>query len=224
MLAALALVGPPSAYAQLTSVDQGAAATDAEGLMWANTVGTDLTWSSTGAAGSAQSWVATLNSTDYGGYDNWTLATGYGGAAANSTSNQLGDLFYTDCGNAPGLASVLNQPGKNCTALSAVSIALGSTTNGVFPGALFFSGSAYTGPGSTSTFAGYWWVFDSTQSGQETWNDDSQFGMTVGRGDALAVREAPEIDPASTGSGIALLLGGLAILRGRRAASSDAPR
>ncbi len=35
--------------------------------------------------------------------------------------------------------------------------------------------------------------------------------------------QAPEIDPASLASGLTLLLGGLAVLRGRRASSSDKP-
>jgi len=89
------------------------------GLMWANTVGLNLSWSSTGAAGSVQGWVAGLNASDYGGYNDWTLATGNGSVGANTMTNQLGELFYTDCGNSVGTSTVFNKPGKKCTALSA---------------------------------------------------------------------------------------------------------
>src|SRR5258708_28099097 len=67
LLAVAAMGCSLSANAQLTSADNGAAATDTHGLMWANTVGTNLTWSSTGAAGNAQAWVAGLNASDDGG-------------------------------------------------------------------------------------------------------------------------------------------------------------
>jgi hypothetical protein len=60
------------------------------------------------------------------------------------------------------------------------------------------------------------WAYEldnSTQRGSAT---DIVVDGVVGLGDTLAVRAAPEIDPTSAGSGLALLFGILAILRGRR--------
>jgi hypothetical protein len=203
-----------SAHAQLKSVDNGAAAIDDNGLMWANTVGTNLTWSSTGAAGSAQAWVADLNASDYGGHNNWTLATGDGGFGPNTTTNQLGELFYSDCGNVVNTPSVLNNVGKNCSALSAVNTALNTNINGIENGSIFFSSSLYgtkcCGPNTA------WWVYETPDSSSNIWNSNSNFGFLVGVGDALAVRPAPEIDPTSAGSGLVLLFGSLFVLRGRR--------
>src|SRR5690242_6321069 len=42
--------------AQLTPADHGAAVIDRAGLMWANTVGVNLTWDPAGEAGTAQAW------------------------------------------------------------------------------------------------------------------------------------------------------------------------
>jgi len=212
-----AMAASLSAQAQLTSVDHGAAAIDGHGLMWANTVGTDLTWSPTGAAGSAQAWIAGLNASDYGGYNNWTLATGNGSAGANTMTNQLGQLFYTDCGNSVGTPSVLNRAGKNCTALSNVNSAITSSPIG----SIFFSGSLY-GTVCCNIYQTYWWVYQTPTSRQQAWNFDTNFGTQVGTGDALAVRKAPEIDPASAASGLTLLLGALAVLRGRRTSTAKA--
>ncbi len=210
LLAAVAMVGPFSAHAQLTSVDNGAAAIDGNGLMWANTVGTYLSWSSTGAAGSAQAWIASLNASDYGGYNDWTLATGNASAGPNTTTDQLGDLFYSDCGNSVGSSTVLNNSGKNCTALSAVNSVIGKS-----PGAVFFSGSLY-GTTCCNIYTTYWWMYETPNSSQGPWNFDTSFANGKLTGDALAVRAVPEIDPASAASGLALLLGGLTVLRGRR--------
>ena len=213
LLAAGLLMGPMAANAQLTSVDHGAAAIDANGLMWANTVGSNLTWSPTGAAGSAQAWIAGLNASDYGGYNNWTLATGNGSAGVNTTTDQLGELFYKDCGNTAGTSTVLNNPGKNCGALSAVNTALNTNYSGVLPGAVFFSSSLY-GTTCCNIYDTYWWVFSSPFSSQGAWNYDTNFGETL-NGEAIAVR-TPEIDPASAASAFTLLLGGMAVLRGFR--------
>jgi hypothetical protein len=207
-LGAAAMLASMSAHAQLTSADNGAAAIDGHGLMWANTVGTNLSWSATGAAGSAQAWVANLNTSDYGGYHDWTLATGNGSAGANTTTNKLGELFYTDCGNSVGTSSVFNHPQRKCTALSAVNSVISAPT-------LFFSGSLY-GTACCNIYNTYWWVYQTSSSNQQPWNFDTNFGPLVGIGDALAVRTTPEIDPTSVGSGLSFLLGSLAVLRGRR--------
>jgi hypothetical protein len=206
-LGAAAMLASLSAHAQLTSADNGAAAIDRNGLMWANTVGTNLSWSATGAAGSAQAWVASLNTRRYGGYNDWTLASGNGSAGANKTTNQLGELFYSDCGNSLGTTSVLNNPGRKCTALSAVNSVISTPS-------IFFSNSLY-GTKCCNIYDTYWWAYLTPTSTQQAWNFDTNFGPVVGLGDALAVRSVPEIDPTSIGSGLALLVGSLAVLRGR---------
>jgi hypothetical protein len=211
LLAAVAMVGSISAHAQLKSADHGAAVTDSNGLMWANTVGTLLSWSPTGEAGSAQAWVAGLNASDYGGFNDWTLATGDGSVAANTKTNQLGELFYTDCGNSVGTPTVLTNPGKNCKALSAVKSLIDTPS-------IFFSASP--DPALNTPFDSFFWAYQTASSVQVPWTNDTVFSggglPVVGLGDALAVRAAPEIDPSSMATGLALLFGCLAVLRGRR--------
>ena len=79
---------------------------------------------------------------------------------------------------------------------------------------LFFSGSLY-GTACCNIYNTYWWVYQTPTSGQQAWNFDTNFGPIVGLGDALAVRAVPEMDPTSIVSGLALLIGSLAVLRGR---------
>ena len=214
LLVVAAMMGSLSARAQLASTDHGAAAVDSNGLMWANTVGTNLSWSPTGEMGSAQAWITNLNAVNYGGFNDWTLATGNGAVGANTLTNQLGQLFNSDCGNVVGTSTVLNNAGKNCTALSAVNTVIGTPS-------IFFSASG--DPALSNPFETFFWTYQTPNSSQVPWTNDSQFGTgmglpIVGLGDALAVRAAPEIDPSSAASGLALLLGTLAVLRGRRTA------
>jgi hypothetical protein len=68
-------------------------------------------WSSSAALGSAQAWVARLNASNYGGYNDWTLPTGDGayttnhgnqagwGLSTDPVKNQLGWLFFNELGN-----------------------------------------------------------------------------------------------------------------------------
>jgi PEP-CTERM motif len=75
-----------------------------------------VTWSSSGAPGSAQAWVASLNASDYGGFNDWRLPTGDGvyttnglvigdiqqfgwGLSTDPVKNQLGWLFFNELGN-----------------------------------------------------------------------------------------------------------------------------
>jgi hypothetical protein len=223
-LAAAVMAISSSARAQLAPVDNGAAVIDGNGLMWANTVGINVGFSylSVPQAGTAQAWIAGLNTSDYGGYNDWTLATGDASLGINPVTNQLGELFDTDCGNSAGHETSVSNPGKNCKAMS-------SLTSVIAANSLVFSGSAYSGnnysnPDTTSYF---FWVYGPPTSAQFLWTNDTTWGAApsyqpfVGIGDALAVREvaaAPEIDPASAASGLTLLLGALAVLRGRRKA------
>jgi hypothetical protein len=220
LLAVVAMV-PSLAFAQFKSVDHGADLVDSNGLMWANTVGIDGGWSGypnaqtggSGGAGSAQAWVAGLNATDYGGYNNWTLATGVGTDTPNTTTNQLGELFSSDCGFSAGASSA----GKTCGGFTALNTTL--QTDMIY---LSSSPNAGNGPGASAFNQNfYFWMYADYSSSGQLWNNDTQFavsgvGVFVGTGDALAVRETPEIDPASAASGLTLLLGGLAVLRGRR--------
>jgi hypothetical protein len=214
LLAVAAMMASLSAHAQLKSVDHGAAAIDRNGLMWANAVGINLGWSASPVyTDTAQSWIAGLNASDYDGHNDWMLPTADGGVA-NTTTNQLGELFYADCGNSVGTATRLNIPGKKCTALSAVSSAINTGTNGA-PGDVNFSSGTSLG---LVQCCGYWsWsIYRTTNSSEGYWDADANNNGIVGRGDALAVRAAPEIDPASAASGLTLLLGAVAVMRGRR--------
>lgn len=223
LIAVAATVFSLSAHAQLKSVDHGAAAVDSNGLMWANTVGIDLGWSPTPITytDTAQSWVAGLNASHYDGYDDWSLATGDGSFQANTTTNQLGELFYTDCGNSPGSFTTLRNPGENCKALSSLNDVINSVDFDKGPQIILItSASAYPALDDFEQ-QGYWaYEFNgglsSYSSFQRVLTTDTVVNGFVGRGDAMAVRHVPEIDPASSASGLALLLGGLAMLRGRR--------
>jgi hypothetical protein len=213
-----ALLACASANAQFTS----SVVTDSNGLMWANNVGINLGWdpSSSPSPDSAQGWIAGLNASVYGGYDDWTLATGDGSVAPNTTTNQLGELFYTDCGNSPGSFTSLNVPGKNCSALTTVQAVINTAADASFGGPfdLFFSATpnhALDEPFGILGFDVY--VIDASRQGALT--NDTVFHGSVGRGDALAVRDvtqAPEIDPASAASALTLLFGGIAVIRGRK--------
>jgi hypothetical protein len=211
-----------TANAQLLSVDHGAAALDGHGLMWANVVGVNLGYYPPGGAGTGQGWVAGLNAAKYGGYNDWTFATGNGSFAPNTTTNQLGELFYGDCGNSAGIQTVMNKAGKNCTALSAVKNAVSNGTGG-FPGDALFvanSGIGVIRPGYPVNF----WAYFTPGSRQGVWDSDTVYNGVVGEGYALAVRSvhAPEIDPASEGSALTLLFGVLAVAHGRRRSENTA--
>jgi PEP-CTERM motif len=172
--------------AQLTPADHGAAVIDRAGLMWANTVGVNLTWDPAGEAGTAQAWVANLNATDYGGYSDWTLPTEDLNLPASTSTNQLGELLYTDCGNTVGKQTVLTIPTKNCRALSALRTAIQLGTNG-FAGDILISSGTLLG---TDAGVYVWAVYDTSNSSLRAWSGDTSYAGVVGRGDVLAVRFA----------------------------------
>jgi len=218
-IAVAALTASPGARAQLTS----SVATDSSGLMWANTVGINLGWSQSPLyTGTAQAWIAGLNASGYGGYNDWMLATGDGSVAPNTTTNQLGELFYSDCGNSVGSFTALNHVGKNCTALSAIQAVINADDlNKGMPLNLIVSATPYHPLDEQFGQQGFW-AYQIDNSSQRVTTTDTVVDGVVGRGDALAVREvrAPEIDTASAASGFTLLLGGLCVLRGRRKAAA----
>ena len=92
-MAAVTMVVAGNANAALTSVTQdgGQLVKDSDlNVVWADEESpTHLTWSPTDASGSAQAWVSTLNSEDYGGYNTWTLPS----------SDQLNILFTNELDN-----------------------------------------------------------------------------------------------------------------------------
>jgi hypothetical protein len=120
LVAVTVMMSSMSAHAALTSVTQdgGLMVSDSTlNVTWADVASpTDLTWSASAATGSAQAWVASLNTKDYGGYSNWRLPTGDGnyttapttscglgcGASTSQTLNELGNLFINELGNTPG--------------------------------------------------------------------------------------------------------------------------
>jgi hypothetical protein len=215
---AATLLASASANAQFAS----SVVTDNNGLMWANNVGINLSWdpASSPSPGSAQAWIAGLNSSNYGGFDDWTLATGDGSVAPNTTTNQLGELFYTDCGNSVGSFTSLNNPGKNCAALTSVDGVINSAADASFGGPfdLFLSASPNHSLDEPFGILGFWgYAIDA--SAQISLTNDTAFHGSVGVGDALAVRnviQTPEIDPASVSSALTLVLGGIAVVRGRK--------
>jgi hypothetical protein len=213
LLAAAALAVSFNARAQLTSVDNGLALEDRDGIMFANTVigcGAGCSGSLGGPNGGGAAWVATLNAEDYGSYKNWTLATGNATFAPNNTTNQLGELFGVDCAAF-----------SNCLPFTAMISNLLPFADG---GIITFGSSSVApyvpgcgGVGCGSTYYIYSLVTDSVlgKSGGGILAFDAQPFYE----EALAVRDvaaAPEINPASAASGLTLLLGGLAVLRGRR--------
>jgi len=221
LLTAVAISGSLPAYAQLTSVDHGLAVQDSSGLMFANTVGINLSYSQPGNNYGAQAWISSLNAEDYGGYHDWTFITGNSTVPGNTTTNQMGELFYKDCGNVAGSASSFGHAGKNCSSFSALNSTLKVPT-------LYFSSSPYSSlnnpaqPWPSPDF--FFSVYFSQNSSQGAWTNDSQYTPPtggfplVGVGDIIAVRAAPEIDASTAASGLALLIGGLTILRARRRA------
>lgn len=103
------LASVTNAHAQLTvvTVNGDRMVNDAAlNVTWADVASpTNLVWSPTGAARSAQAWVASLNTANggrgYGGCNDWRLATGDGSAPYSpvNSANELGSLFYTELGN-----------------------------------------------------------------------------------------------------------------------------
>jgi hypothetical protein len=218
LLSCVAVLGSSVSWAQLKSVDHGAEVIDSHGLMWANTVGIQLGWNPGGGPGTAQAWIANLNATDYGGYNNWSLATGNFNVGPNTTSNQLGELFYTDCGNALGTQTSLSHAGKNCGALSALGTAMkvGMGLGGSSPGDILISSGTYLGP--VPPFVS-WSVFDTSNSSERYWDSDTIYYGVTGQADVVAVRHvtaAPELDLSFAATAVTFLLGLLAVLGGRK--------
>lgn len=124
-----------------------------------------LTWSSAGDPGGAQAWVASLNTQGYGGFSDWTLATGDGkytsehvrvevgfGASTSKKANQLAYLFINELGNAPGTMAANFGPFASLT-----------------KNQVYWSGTVFTGA------AGSAWAFDDRKGYQVNHNQGRRF-------------------------------------------------
>jgi hypothetical protein len=212
LLAALAISF--NAHAQLTTVDNGLALEDKDGLMFANTVtgcGGGCSGTLGGPNGSGAAWVATLNAEDYGGYSNWTLATGNSTFAPNNTTNQLGQLLGVDCATFSNclpftsmISNIAPQVGGGVITFGSSSVApyVPGCGEGAACGSTYYIYNLVTNPG-----------FGKSGPGILTFDTEPFYEVTLAVRDVVA---APEINPASAASGLTLLLGGLAVLRGRR--------
>jgi hypothetical protein len=204
-------------HAQLTSVDRGLALEDSSGLEFANTVGVNLEWDTNGAPYSIQGWIASLNAEDYGGYNNWTLAT----ESMTSNTGQLTQLLQSDCG---GPTSTTIQ--AKCSNFTALSAALNSTYTGLGSGAVFLSGTGTPNAEPDLTFneginyANAAYISTADYGGGHTVSlpDTQIIGDDVSIGDAIAVREAPELDTTTSITALTFLAGAALVLNGSRRA------
>jgi hypothetical protein len=208
------LIAPLSAYAQLTTVDGGLAVEDSSGLMFSTAIGSNLTWLPGTGTTTISSWVAGLNAEDYGGYSDWTVATGVGTAAPNTTTNQLGELFQTDCGNVSGGA-------LQCASFSSLNTIFQNGDGNHNHGYALFYSSSLSSATCCDISTTSWWAYTvtPTSSGQTPWNYDTSFVGRLGRADAIAVRQvhpAPEIDPSLFATASIMLMGSLMIVIDRR--------
>ena len=218
VLGCISVLASITAHAQFTS----SVITDSSGLMWANTLGVRLDESVDGSPqpNSAQAWVAGLNAEDYGGYNDWTLPTAdiFSSPTGNSTTNQLGQLFFNDCSSTGG------GPVVNCGPFTALQVALDAQQTQPFPIVEILSSTIFPSPPLLSgipdpIFSYGMYLMDRNEETVAT--NDTSFGADSGVGDAVAVRHvtpanAPEIDPRSLASALTLLLGSVAVMRGRR--------
>jgi hypothetical protein len=216
-LGCICVLASISAHAQFTS----SVITDSSGLMWANTLGTHLGESVDGSPqpDSAQAWVASLNAENYGGYSDWTLPTAdiFSSPVGNSTTNQLGQLFFNDCSNTGG-------PVINCGPFTAVQAAIDATHTSPNPFIEILSSTIFPSPPLLSgipdpIFSFGMYLMDRNEETIAT--TDTSFGGFTGEGDEVAVRHvtpanAPEIDPRSLGSALTLLMGCVMVMRGSR--------
>jgi len=204
-LAIAAVLATSSAIAQLTSTDNGMSVSDNNGLMWANTVGIDLGWSPLAQyADTAQAYIAGLNTRGYNGYNDWTLAS----------IDQLSTLFYGDCGATRNTATALPQGcGGTFTTLST---AIATGTMGQANNVNFSSRNSLGLVPGENYYA--WSIYRTTDSTTGGWDADTNNAGLVGRGDALAVREVPEIDGANAAAALTLLMGALLVIRSNKEA------
>jgi hypothetical protein len=224
-----------SANAALVSADGGQVVSDSTlNVTWANVVATGVDWSSSGAAGSAQAWIASLNAADYAGSNNWQLATGDGtytagccvyfpagtgfGPSTSITANQLGYLFINELGNSYPNPTTLGSAGAafNTTNTGTGTLPSGysytTLANALNNGDYIWSGTPFAGYPSNA------WDFHTPYSNQ-------QGGLVLDNFDALAVRPGQVSAVPVPGAAWLLASGLLGLLGlGRRKAETLALR
>ncbi len=170
LVAVTVMMSSMSAHAALTAVTQ-------DGNLMVSDSTLNVTWADTSSGrisySAAQAWVAGLNTEDYGGYNNWTLATGDGtytqlggncaalgftsngqgcGSSTSTTLNQQGYLFINELGNTPGSPATNLSP---FTTLSTDELYWSSTPATEFPdGCGFFTGYDYQDCGGYGGYLG----------------------------------------------------------------------
>jgi hypothetical protein len=204
-----------SAHAQLTSLDGGVVLEDNSGLVVANTIGTGLDWLSGTDIETTAQWDASLNAEDYGGYNDWTVATGIGTDAPNTTTNQLAQIFQTDCGNAAG--GLITTAG--CSSFTSLTTALQGESPRPPGYQIFFSSSLY-GTACCDIYSTYWWAYitEPALSSQAPWNFDTDLAGRLEDADAIAVREAnpaPELNLSNLAGALLFLLASFAVAMDR---------
>jgi hypothetical protein len=201
LLAVAAMVASFSARAQLTSVTLE----DNDGLMFANVVDTaeaGASGSLGGPSGQGQAWIAALNAQDYGGYNNWMMATGDSTYAPNNTTNQLGQLFGVDCANM-----------SNCSSFTALTNSINA-----YPYFQMMIGSSSLAPyvpGCYGVGCGSTYYIYSLAGGPGILAFDVQPAVM----DVIAVRDvvaAPELDVSTAWTALTLLIGGTLVLMAPR--------
>jgi hypothetical protein len=137
--------------------------------------------------------VASLNISNYGGFNDWTLATGDIDDVANAATNQLAEFFDVGCGNSPGGMTSFSLPGHDCTALGSVINAtlLGTGFNGRTPTLAQFYSSTLVSTGAIPEAdtriesmkpGGY---FGGGARGSMSWGLDDNFDGSVDHGDPI---------------------------------------
>jgi hypothetical protein len=212
-LAAVAMLASISARAQLVSVDGGLAVQDSHGLTFANTI--RLANVEPGPAG-AFNWVTSLNEENYGGYSDWVLASANATYGPNSATNQLAQLFQVDCASAGA-----------CSSFTALTAALQNSAWALEDS--FMSSSLYAGQAPGCGQPTYiqcqqsksYYLYTVPLTGSGGTSGPIPFDTDPAITDAIAVREgplvnAPELNGSNAAAALTLLLGAIAVMRGRR--------
>ena len=213
--AMLALAGAAHA-SPMTLVDGGLGVLDS---------GTNLEWTSNMNLGglmnwaAANTWIATLNTSNYAGHNDWRLPTlnpsdttcsynfNPGGGfplqyyGYNCTGGELSHLFVTDLGNKAS-ESVLNQAGDTAEQIANLALFSNVQSHG------YWSGTEYA-PGPDGA-----WLFRTTDGGQVTGGKNvALYAVAVRPGDVAASVPEPQT------LALALLaLGATVVARRRRPA------
>ncbi len=184
----LALAGTAQA-SPMTLVDGGLGVLDsAAKLEWTSNMNLNgpMTWAD------ANTWIATLNTNNYAGHNDWRLPTLN---PSDTIGGELSNLFVTDLGNKDG-ESVLTQTGD--TAEQIANLALFSNVQSYY----YWSGTEYA---ANPTLAWYFRTYDNGQG--LDYKSDALYAVAVRPGDvAASVPEPQTLALVSMALGIAGLV------------------